>query len=59
VDEAQRRLEFSAAHPEVRFTSPPHDYGRWTGEWDEPNGSTTITRYKLTDLLDELEKRFA
>jgi hypothetical protein len=59
ADQVGRQNAFQEAHPDVKITPPPDTYGRWAAAWDEPNGSTTITRYELSDLLDELERRFA
>lgn len=58
TDQVARKLAFEEAHPDVTITPPPDTYGRWTAKWEQPNGSTTITRYELVDLLDELGRLF-
>jgi hypothetical protein len=57
-DQVVRRMIFSAAHPEVNFA-----FQRSTGRWgatypDRENGTQTVRRLELRELLDELEERF-
>lgn len=59
VDQVLRREMFQKAHPSVEIHSPRQMGGReWVATWDEENGSTTITRFELRDILDVLEDRF-
>lgn len=59
VDHVIRREHFQERHPEVTILSPRQVGGsQWLATWDEANGSTTITRRELRDLLDALELRF-
>lgn len=47
------------ANPSVEIYSP-RQTGKndWLATWDEENGSTTVTRYELRNVLDVLEERF-
>lgn len=54
VDQVKRRHEFEAAHPD--WVIWVDGYTHWHGERDRENGSDTIVRYTLRDLLDALEE---
>jgi len=57
-DQVVRRMTFSAAHPEVAFAFQ-RSTGRWEATYpDGENGTQTISRLELRELLDELEERF-
>jgi hypothetical protein len=59
-DQIVRLNEFKRRWPVVTVTPPDCTYsgcGRWVAWWPEENGSSTISRYELFDLLDELERR--
>ena len=51
TDEVPRLERFRQAHPEVAIGT---GIGYWQAVRPEPNGTTTITRYLLGDLLDAL-----
>ena len=52
-DQVPRRQAYEAAHPgvEITFHGP-----YWRAVVHEDNGETTVVRYELRDLLDDLEK---
>lgn len=59
-DQIVRLNEFKRRWPIVTVTPPDDTYGyvgRWIATWPEEKGSSTVTRYELFDLLDELERR--
>lgn len=59
VDQVLRKERFLRAHPSVGISSPRQLGGsEWVATWDEENGSTTIHRFELRDVLDVLEDRF-
>jgi hypothetical protein len=53
VDQVPRRLEYEAAHPEVKITYLGPAWQAVITEDDQ--GETVITRYQLKALLDKLE----
>lgn len=59
VDQVIRKERFLHAYPSVEIHSPRKMGGNeWVATWDEENGSNTITRFELRDILDILEDRF-
>jgi hypothetical protein len=59
VDQVLRRERFQRANPTVQILSPRQLGGRdWVATWDEEQGSTTVHRFELRDVLDVLEERF-
>jgi hypothetical protein len=59
VDQVLRKERFMRANPSVAILSPRQLGGReWVATWDEENGSNTVTRFELRDVLDILEERF-
>ena len=55
-DQVPRQQAFEQAHPEVRIT---YLSTVWQALIPRPAGEDIITRRELSDLLDELEERFA
>ncbi len=55
-DQVPRRREFEQAHPEVGIT---YLSTVWQAVIPQQDGEDIVTRYELSDLLDELEERFA
>jgi hypothetical protein len=53
-DQVLRRRRFEAAHPEVRIIVVGRAY---QGIIPREHGEDVVTRYRLRDLLDELERR--
>jgi len=52
VDQVPRRLEYEAAHPDVKILyCGPY----WRAVIPKPHGETVIVRYDLRRLLDKLE----
>jgi hypothetical protein len=59
VDQVLRLEQFRHDYPGVMVMSPIAAGGReWVASWDEENGSTTVTRMELREVLDILDKRF-
>jgi hypothetical protein len=57
-DQVVRRMQFSQQHPEVTFV-----FHRETGRWEATypaagEGTLSITRAELKDVLDDLERHF-
>jgi hypothetical protein len=58
-DQVVRLEQFRRRCPGVTILSPRQTGTRdWFAEWDEQNGSTTVTRPELRQVLDILEERF-
>jgi hypothetical protein len=59
VDQVVRLEAFRRRNPGVMIQSPRQAGGRdWIASWDEEEGSMTITRPELRDVLDIVEERF-
>lgn len=59
VDQVLRREAFHKDYPSVTILSPRALGGsEWLASWEEENGSMTITRSELRDILDILDQRF-
>lgn len=58
ADQVLRLNEFKKRWPVVTICPPASYNGRWVAEWPEENGSSTVTRYELGELLDVLQERF-
>ena len=54
-DQVVRHMIFRAAHPEITFAFQ-RSKGRWEATYpDGKNGTQTVCRVELRELLDELE----
>ena len=56
ADQVVRRIEFCAAHPEVRVEYLP-GMSRWEASYPAGTGAETVSDHELRRVLDELERR--